>query len=206
MCFSTIIPNDSRYSMIRFVLVFLFSPKHSEFLLLIQIINLLLGMGNFLKWKDFHLLLKNRDRDNESGRDGKRSDPALEHLLFSPPSSWSPHCSHTGLTVPPIHQAQSDLRDFILAGMLVPGCPHGSPMTSDRPLPNVNISLRMSIAHLYKTTRPLPPGYLPPLWPSSPPDILYVCLFIYFSSPSWEGQLQAGRGLVSFAHCCIYSS
>lgn len=187
--------------MICFVLVFLFSPKHSELLLLIQIINLLLGMGNFLKWKDFHLLLKNRDRDNKSGRVGKRSDPVLEHLLFSPPSSWSPHCSHTGLTVPPIHQAQSDLRDFILAGMLVPGCPHGAP----RPLQTDLWQTSAQCQHLTEdvhcpSIQNNPPS--PTRLPSTSMTLLStwhtICLLVYLflfslmrrSTPSRQGLSQ----------------
>lgn len=101
------------------------------------------------------------------------------------------------LTVP---RTQADLRDLILAGMLFPDVCRALPRLSTDlcPIPTSHWGPPLPI---YQVSPPSPVTR-----PSTSTCTLYVCLFIYFSFRSRECQLQAGRGWVDFALCCIYSS
>lgn len=124
-----------------------------------HIINLVLSMRNFLKWKDLHLVFKNRDRAGDDGSNRDRNGalppaPSLGHLLlplisapWSPQGSGSPYSSSSSPgTVPPLQLSSSVLARMFFPQMstwLFPSLP--TDLCS-----NVNISVRASLAHHIK--------------------------------------------------------
>ena len=104
-------------------------------------------MGNFLKWKDLHLILKKTGTETMMVVEmGRGICPCPKAPLFFPPSSWSPHrspswsphCSRNTGWPQGLDSSWNALRR----------CLQGSPLTFYRPLPDPNISLRTATAHL----------------------------------------------------------